>query len=51
MNGTFGVEEIKLNPESGIEDQLKALKEALNEARESIQKSLAQRMMASGIGL
>lgn len=51
MNGSFEVEEIKLNAELGIEDQQKALKEALNEVRESIQKTLAQKMMASGIGL
>ncbi|MSU60379.1 MAG: YbaB/EbfC family DNA-binding protein [Candidatus Staskawiczbacteria bacterium] len=51
INGSFEVEEIKLNPELGIEDQQSALKEALNEARESIQKTLAQKMMSSGIGL
>ena len=50
MNGNFEVEEIKLNPELSIEDQQNALKEALNEARESIQKTLAQKMMSSGIG-
>ena len=50
MNGNFEVEEIKLNPELSIEDQQSALKEALNEARERIQKTLAQKMMSSGIG-
>ena len=49
MNGNFGVEEIKLNPELSLEDQQSALKEALNEARESIQKTLAQKMMSSGL--
>ena len=49
MNGNFEVEEIKLNPQLGFEDQQHALKEALNEARESIQKKLAQKMMASGM--
>lgn len=51
MNGSFEVEEIKLNPELSLEDQQNAVKEALNEARENIQKTLAQKMMASGIGL
>lgn len=50
MNGNFEVEEIKLNPELSVDDQQNALKEALNEARESIQKKLAQKMMASGMG-
>ena len=50
MNGNFGVDEIKLNPELGIEDQQSALKEAINEAREEIQKTLAKKMMASGMG-
>lgn len=50
MNGNFGVDEIKLNAELGIKDQQSALKEALNEARESIQRTLATKMMASGIG-
>ncbi|OGZ66174.1 MAG: hypothetical protein A3C50_01650 [Candidatus Staskawiczbacteria bacterium RIFCSPHIGHO2_02_FULL_43_16] len=50
MNGNFGVDEIKLNPELGIEDQQSALKEVINEAREEIQKTLAKKMMASGIG-
>ncbi len=49
MNGNFGVEEIMLNAELSIQDQQHALKDALNEARESIQKTLAQKMMASGI--
>lgn len=51
MNGNFGVEEITLNAELSIEDQQNALKEALNEAREEIQKTLAKKMMASGMGL
>ena len=50
VNGNFGVDAIKLNPELSIEDQQNALKDALNEARETIQKTLAQKMMASGIG-
>ncbi len=50
LNGNFEVEDIKLNSELGVEDQQNTLKSALNEARESIQKTLAQKMMASGIG-
>ncbi len=49
MNGNFEVEEIKLNPELSLQDQQDALKEALNEARENIQKKLAQSLMNSGI--
>ena len=51
MNGNFEVEEIKLNPELSLEDQQDVLKEALNEARENIQKKLAQSLMSSGFGL
>ncbi len=49
MNGNFGVEEIVLNPELSIGDQQSALKDAINEAREEIQKTLAKKMMSSGI--
>lgn len=49
MNGNFEVEEIKLNQGLSIEDQQNTLKQALNEARESIQKTLGQKMMSSGI--
>ena len=49
MNGNFEVEEIKLNPELSIEDQQSTLKYCLNKAREDIQKTLAQKMMSSGI--
>ena len=50
INGNFEVEEILLNPELSIEDQQSILKDALNEARESIQKKLAKTLMASGFG-
>ena len=50
INGNFGVEEINLSKDLSIEDQQIALKEALNEARESIQKKLTQKMMGSGMG-
>ena len=49
MNGSFEVLELKLNPELSIEDQQRALKDALNEARESIQKNLAQKMMGMNL--
>ena len=49
MNGNFEVEEIKLNPELSIGDQQDVLKRCLNKVREDIQKTLAQKMMNSGI--
>jgi DNA-binding protein YbaB len=50
LNGNFEVEEIKLSPELSTEDQQNVLKQCLNEARESIQKTLAKKMMGAGIG-
>jgi len=50
INGSFEVEEIKLNPELNLQDQQEVLKSCLNEAREDIQKKLAKIMMNSGIG-
>jgi len=50
INGNFEVENIKLNPELSVEDQQEVLKQCLNEAREGIQKKMAQIMMSSGIG-
>ena len=50
MNGSFEVEEIKLNSELSLEEQQNVLKQCLNEAREDIQKRMAKIMMASGIG-
>jgi len=40
INGNSEVEEIKLNPELQIDEQERTLKDALNEARETIQKKL-----------
>jgi DNA-binding protein YbaB len=51
MNGNFEVENIKLNQELSTEEQQETLKQCLNEAREGIQKKMAQIMMSSGIGL
>jgi DNA-binding protein YbaB len=51
MNGNFEVEEIALNPELDIQEQQETLKRCLNKAREDIQKTLAKKMMASGMGL
>ncbi len=48
MNGNFEVLTISLNAALSAPDQENALKGALNEAREQIQKNLAQKMMASG---
>ncbi len=50
INGNFEVLDIKLSPELGTEEQQNVLKDCLNEAREKIQKTLAGKMMASGIG-
>jgi len=50
MNGNFEVENIKLNPGLSVEYQQDILKQCLNEAREGIQKKMAQVMMSSGIG-
>ena len=38
MNGEFDVEDIKLNPELGIEKQQEVLKQCLNEARKKSRK-------------
>ncbi len=50
MNGNFDVEEIKLNSELGTDEQQNLLKQCLHEAKESIQKKLAGKLMGSGIG-
>lgn len=50
MNGNFEVEEIILNPELSLQDQQTVLKKCLNKVSEDIQKNLAQKMKASGIG-
>lgn len=51
MNGNFEVTNIKLNPELGIEDQQRVIIQCLNDAKNEIQKKMAQVMMNSGIGL
>ena len=50
INGNFEVINIKLSPELSIDDQQNVLKDCLNEAREKIQKILAQKMMGAGLG-
>jgi len=50
MNGNFEVEEIVLSPDLNLQEQQEVLKKCLNKVREDIQKTLAQKMMASGIG-
>lgn len=49
INGNFEVENIKLSAELEKEDQQEVLKQCLNEAREKIQKTLAQKMLSSGL--
>jgi len=51
MNGNFEVQSITLNPQLSIEEQQSVLMHCLNKAREEIQKTLAKKMMDSGIGL
>lgn len=51
INGNLDIEDIKLNPELGIEEQQKVLKDCLNDAKQSMQKKLAQNLMGSGFGL
>ncbi len=50
MNGNFEVEDVTLNPALSIEEQQSTIKHCLNKVREDIQKTLAQKMMASGMG-
>jgi DNA-binding protein YbaB len=50
INGNLEIEEIKLNPELSTEEQQKVLKEAINEAKENMQKNLAKSLMGSGFG-
>jgi len=50
INGNFEVENVRLNPDLSTEKQQEVLIRCLNEAREKIQKKMAQMMMGSGIG-
>ena len=50
MNGNFEVVNIKLSPELSLESQQETLKQCLNEARDSIQKTLAKSLMGAGLG-
>jgi len=50
INGNMEIEEVKLNPELSIEDQQSAVKQSFNEAKESMQKTLAKTLMGSGLG-
>ncbi len=45
VNGKMEIEEIKLNPDLGIEKQEKIVKDCINEAMQQIQKEAAQKMM------
>lgn len=49
MNGNFEIEEIKLNPELDTQKQQNVLRSCFNEARENIQKKMAQNLMNSGM--
>ena len=50
INGNLEVEEIKLNPELSIDEQQSILKDCINEAKENMQKKLAQSLMNAGLG-
>jgi len=50
INGNMEIEEVKLNPELSLEDQQNAVKQCFNEAKESIQKTLAKSLMGAGLG-
>jgi len=51
INGNMEIEEVKLNSELSTEDQQTAIKQCFNEAKDSIQKTLAKTLMSSGISL
>lgn len=51
VNGNLDIEEVRLNPDLGIEDQQNIVKQCFNEAKEKIQKKLAKNLMGSGFGL
>jgi len=50
INGNMEIEEVKLNPELSLEDQQNAVKQSFNEAKDSIQKTLAKTLMGAGLG-
>ncbi|MDP3882861.1 MAG: YbaB/EbfC family nucleoid-associated protein [Candidatus Staskawiczbacteria bacterium] len=50
INGNFEVVNIKLSEELEVAEQQEILKNCLNEARDNIQKKLANQMMSSGLG-
>lgn len=45
VNGKMEIEEIKLNPEMGIEKQGKLVKDCINDAMKQIQKEAAAQML------
>jgi DNA-binding protein YbaB len=48
MNGKMEIEEISLNPELGIEQQEKAVKDCVNDATHKVQMNLAKKMSQMG---
>jgi DNA-binding protein YbaB len=48
VNGKMEIEDITLNPELGIEQQEKAVKDCVNDAVRKIQTNLAQKMSQMG---
>jgi DNA-binding protein YbaB len=49
MNGAMEVMDIKLNPSLDIEAQQKAVKDAINKARNDVQQKMAKSLMGSGL--
>lgn len=49
MNGNLEIESIKLNPDLNLEQQQGAIKQCLNDAKNEMQKKMAQSLMNSGI--
>jgi DNA-binding protein YbaB len=50
INGNMEIEEVKLNSELSLEEQQNVVKQCFNEAKESIQKTLAKSLMGAGLG-
>lgn len=48
VNGNLEIEDITLNPELGIADQERALKDAVNEAMKKVKMAVARKMQSMG---
>ncbi|MFA5249079.1 MAG: YbaB/EbfC family nucleoid-associated protein [Candidatus Paceibacterota bacterium] len=50
INGKMEIEELYLNPDLGVDQQQKAVKECINDAMHKVQMNLAQKMSQMGMG-